>query len=104
MSVFVAPVWQESFGQVSCFAMSMRLPVAGYDVGALPEILGDRSALAPPGDTHALAEVLLRLLDDRELRLAIGQRNLERVHRSFTVEAMVDHYRALYRELLGMRR
>ena len=39
--VFVAPVWQESFGQVVPFAMSMGLAVAGNRVGALPEILGD---------------------------------------------------------------
>jgi hypothetical protein len=38
MSVFVAPVHTESFGQVGPFAMAMELPVAGYAVGALEEI------------------------------------------------------------------
>ena len=37
---FVAPVRQESFGQVVPFAMRAGLAVAGYNVGAIPEILG----------------------------------------------------------------
>ena len=39
MAAFVAPVHSESFGHVSVFAMGMELPVAGYNVGALEEIL-----------------------------------------------------------------
>ena len=43
--VFVAPVWQESFGQVTPFAMAMGLAVAGHRIGALPEILNGEETL-----------------------------------------------------------
>ncbi|MGG2018651.1 glycosyltransferase, partial [Pseudomonas sp. S8] len=50
MKLFVAPVWKESFGQVSPFAMRMHVPVVGYDIGAIGEIVDDSSLLAPYGD------------------------------------------------------
>jgi glycosyltransferase involved in cell wall biosynthesis len=100
MSVFVAPVWKESFGQVSSFAMSMGLPVVGYDVGALAEIIADRELLAPPGDSAALATIIARLLDDRDRRVEIGRRNQRRAYEMFSVETMIRRYRQLYRELI----
>jgi glycosyltransferase involved in cell wall biosynthesis len=100
MSIFVAPVWKESFGQVSPFAMHMGIPVVGYDVGGLPEIIGNDSLLAPVGDSDRLADIIISLLNDREKRLAIGTANKERAKASFSVEAMVDAYADLYRQLL----
>lgn len=99
MSVFVAPVHTESFGQVSPFAMGMRLPVVGYDVGAIAEIVSDPSLVVPPGDAVRLGELAAALLDDRPRRLAIGEANRARAERLFSVEAMVSAYEALYREL-----
>jgi glycosyltransferase involved in cell wall biosynthesis len=103
MSVFVAPVHTESFGQVSVFAMGMGLPVAGYQVGALEEITGSADVLAPPGDADRLADVLVRLLDDRPRRLAVGRDNRQRAERLFSTEAMVARYQAVYDDLLASR-
>jgi glycosyltransferase involved in cell wall biosynthesis len=98
LSLFVAPVWKESFGQVSSFAMGMEIPVVGYKVGALPEILGTDEFLAR--DTKELTEMILRLLDDREKRLEIGAYNYARVHELFSVEKMVEKYDLLYCKML----
>ncbi|UUZ69979.1 glycosyltransferase family 4 protein [Polaromonas sp. P2-4] len=75
MSVFVAPVWKESFGQVSSFAMSMGIPVVGYRVGGLEEIVDDDELLVPAGDSDRLANIIIKLLDDRKMRHLIGERN-----------------------------
>lgn len=104
MSLFVAPVHTESFGQVSPFAMGMSLPVVGYDVGALREITNAPELLARPGDVSGLAEIIVSLLDDREQRLAIGGTNASRARTLFSVEAMVERYREVYSEVLGSRR
>ncbi len=101
MSIFVAPVWKESFGQVSPFAMHMGMPVAGYDIGALSEIIGDSELLAPCGDSDRLAEIIVRLLDDRPRRLEIGRRNRARADAKFSIESMISSYKDLYRSLLG---
>jgi glycosyltransferase involved in cell wall biosynthesis len=99
MSVFIAPVHTESFGQVGPFAMGMQLPVAAYDVGALGEITGAAELLAPPGDHVRLADIVIDLLGDREKRLRIGVANRERAVRMFSVEAMAASYDQLYGSL-----
>ena len=101
MAVFVAPVWRESFGQVTPFAMLMGIPVVGYDVGALAEILGSRKQLAPREDSEALARIIVDLLDNPEKRLDVGRFNHERAVELFSLETMVDSYRSLYAETLG---
>jgi glycosyltransferase involved in cell wall biosynthesis len=100
ISLFVAPVHRESFGQVTPFAMNMGIAVAGYDVGALPEIIGDHSLLAPPGDSIKLANIIIDLLDNREVRLQLGAQNHLRAKRLFSVEAMIDRYKEIYAQML----
>ncbi len=96
--VFVAPVRQESFGQVVPFAMSMGLAVAGYDVGALPEILGGRETLGATREEAAAK--IAALLDDPARVEALGAANRERA-RAFDVAAMCAAYDRLYQEILG---
>jgi glycosyltransferase involved in cell wall biosynthesis len=100
MSVFVSPVHTESFGHVSPLAMAMQLPVVAYAVGALPEIVGDDSLLAPPADHVRLAEVIIHLLDDRPRRLAIGEANRRRAAQLFSLDAMVRETAKIYDELV----
>jgi glycosyltransferase involved in cell wall biosynthesis len=101
MTVFVAPVWKESFGQVSSFAMSMGIPIAGYNVGGLAEIVDSPSLLAEAGNSDELATLVIRLLDDPERCRRVAARSRERAHALFSVEAMVEAYRRVYGELLG---
>lgn len=104
MSVFVAPVHTESFGQVVPFAMGMELPVVGYNVGGLPELLGNAAHLAPPGDAVGLAARILRMLEDRGERLRIGALNRKRAVERFSLPAMIRGYAQLYDDLSGAAR
>ena len=99
MSIFVAPVWKESFGQVSPFAMSMKVPVIGYDIGAIPEIIDTPGLVAPAGDADALARIAIRLLDSPEERQAIGEIQQQRARANFSVQAMIDRYADIYAEI-----
>lgn len=101
MSVFVAPVYKESFGQVSPFAMSMEIPVSGYQVGALEEIIGYSDLLASPGNSEQLADIIVGLLDDRKRRLYLGKANRLRSHEMFSVQSMTVRYRELYRHIVS---
>lgn len=102
-TIFVAPVWQESFGQVSPFAMSMGIPVAGYEIGALNEIIDNNSLLAKPGDSDSLSDILIGLLNDYNKCIEIGRFNQKRAQELFGVQKMVDDYYALYEELTSAR-
>lgn len=101
LSVFVAPVWKESFGQVSPFAMGMEIPVAGYNIGALPEILGSDECFG--ANREELADIIIHLLDNKEERLRIGARNRNRAVNHFSLEAMVTQYDRLYESLMRLR-
>jgi len=93
-SLFVAPVWRESFGQVSTFAMSMELPVVGYRAGGVCEMVGNDACFAR--DKDSLASLAVELLNDRKRRLEIGRANRKRALELFSVESMVNKYDQVY--------
>jgi glycosyltransferase involved in cell wall biosynthesis len=94
---FVVPVWQESFGQVIPFAMCAGLAVAGYKIGAVPEILGDTRTLGETLDQTV--EIVTALLDDPKRIAALGERNRALALERFSVEEMALRYFQLYRDL-----
>ena len=102
LSVFVAPVWKESFGQVSPFAMGMKIPVVGYRTGALPEILGSEDLLAK--DTDKLVDIIVNLLDNRQRRIEIGENNYSRAHKYYSLETMIAAYDQLYEKEIHWRK
>jgi glycosyltransferase involved in cell wall biosynthesis len=101
LTIFLAPVWQESFGQVSPFAMNMGIPVAGYNVGALEEIIVNKDILAPPEDSDKLSDIVVDLLDDYDRCITIGKVNQQRASAHFAVESMVEGYEKLYDEIVS---
>ncbi|TFZ67415.1 glycosyltransferase [Hymenobacter sp. UV11] len=96
IGLLVAPVHDESFGQVTPFAMSMGLCVAGYDTGALSEILGSKETLVKYGDIDKLVDSIVSLMGDHRKRLAIGLSNRKRAHELFAVESMIVEYEKIY--------
>ena len=96
---FVAPVWQESFGQAAVFAMNMGMAVVGNRIGALPEILGDEDMLG--SSVEETASKLVSLLDDPNRIIEIGARNRNRAQKMFDVETMCRRYGRVYDEVLG---
>lgn len=100
MAVFVAPVWKESFGQVSPFAMNMQVPVVGYDVGAIGEIINNDKYLAPAADAERLAQIINNLLRNNTERNTLARNHRDRAQRYFSLDAMVTSYHTLYEEVL----
>ena len=96
--IFMAPVWQESFGQVVPFAMAMGLTVAGNRVGALPEILESDETLGTSAEETATK--LIDLLEDPERVERLGQRNRQIALRRFALPPMIAAYDAAYSEAL----
>lgn len=79
-SVFCLPSEQEGFGIVFLEAMASGLPVVSTTAAAIPEVVpdGEVGLLVPPRDPAALAEALLRLLQDPALRARL--RDAGRLH------------------------
>jgi glycosyltransferase involved in cell wall biosynthesis len=87
-------------------AMASGLPAVVTRVGGNPEVVqeGVTGHTAPRGDAEALGDALVRVLSDRETGARMGQAGRTRVHEIFTIDGMVDGYRALYRSLLAGER
>ena len=101
-SIFLAPVWKESFGQVAPFAMAKRQAVVGFKVGALPEILGSDATLG--ADVAETAAIAIALLDDCERLRQLGSHNARRALEMFDVNTMVCRYRNAYATLVDRAR
>jgi glycosyltransferase involved in cell wall biosynthesis len=96
--VFVAPSRYESFGLVLVEAMMRGLPVVSTRVGGVPEVVEDGrdGYLVPPDDVAALADALVELGSDADLRARMGACGRAHYDRAFTVDAVVDASLAVY--------
>jgi glycosyltransferase involved in cell wall biosynthesis len=62
---------------------------------------GQTGLLVPVRDPRALAEAIVELARDHELRRTMGKRARRMVEQEYTVKHVVDRTLAVYRELLG---
>jgi len=89
----------EPFGRVIVEAMLARRPLVAADQGGVAELLGENSPeLIQPGDPHALAEAILRVLaTPKEMLEARAALNERRARQIFSTERMI---RELERQLV----
>jgi glycosyltransferase involved in cell wall biosynthesis len=71
--------------------MACGVPCVATDVGDAREILGDGTAVVPPGDPEALAAGIMALLERlRSERASLGARLRQRIAENFSVETLVE--------------
>ena len=97
VDVVIAPsILEETYCLVASEAQMLGIPVVASNQGATAERIrdGENGFLVPTGDAGALAQLLLRLRDDRPRLEAVAARL--RVERPGTVDDNVAEYLALY--------
>lgn len=77
-NVFCLPSVQEGFGIVFLEAMAAGKPIVGARAAAVPEVV-QRGILVEPDDPESLAEAILRLYRDPDLRMSLGAAGLSDV-------------------------
>lgn len=100
--VYVQPSRTESFGRAVVEALALGVPVAAFAAGALPEVLGEGALLAEPGNTNALADAIVCLIEDpavRERTVARGRAQVE----AFDVGHSVQALRKVLRDVVAER-
>lgn len=100
--LFVLPSHAEGTPRVITEAMAARLPVIATRVGGIPEQIedGKNGLLIEPKNPDQLAEAILRLMNDRELRLQMGREGYERAQR-FSLSRTLEDLDAFYDNLFN---
>lgn len=78
----------EGFGMVLIEAQACGTPVIGTKIGGIPHAIknGETGLLVLPKDSQKLAEAILKILEDKDLALSMGQKGHQRVMDKFTWE------------------
>jgi glycosyltransferase involved in cell wall biosynthesis len=98
--MFVYPSLYEGFGLPILEAMACGTPVITSDRTSLPEVAGDAALLIDPTRAEALAEAIVSILSDGELRQTLRARGLARA-RAFTWNTVAEQTVAVYRAVGG---
>ena len=87
--LFVYPSLYEGFGLPILEAMACGCPVITSNSSSLPEVVGDAAILVNPLSVDELAQAMLKVLKDNELRSKMVEKGLQRA-KMFTWEKTAD--------------
>lgn len=95
----------EGFGVAALEALAAGVPVFGYRVGGVPEVVSEGTGvLVPCGDVDALAAAVVASVRDRAVHTAMGQAARARAEQRFARDTAVARYEDYFRRVLAARR
>jgi glycosyltransferase involved in cell wall biosynthesis len=105
MDIFTLTSLWEGLPRVIPQAMVARLPVVVNNIDGNAEIIQDGSNgfLIPPGDAVCMADRVVQLLKDQELKRKIAEKGHETALQEFSLQDMVRKIAALYDDLLSIK-
>jgi glycosyltransferase involved in cell wall biosynthesis len=100
-TIYVLPSYAEGLPMGVLEAMAAGVPTVTTTVGGIPDAIDDgvEGYLVSPGDIDALADRIVALLSDVELRARMGAAARAKALDVFSVQKTLAHVEALYREL-----
>ncbi|HEY7693078.1 MAG TPA: glycosyltransferase family 4 protein [Gaiellaceae bacterium] len=103
--LLVHPARWEGFGLALLEAMLAGKAVVAARASAAPELVvdGETGVLVPPDDAGALAEAVLRLLEDPARSATMGAAGLIRARGEFSVARMAERTAAVYASVSAER-
>jgi glycosyltransferase involved in cell wall biosynthesis len=105
MDVFVLPSLSEGLSIALLEAMRAGRPVVATRVGGNPELVieGKTGFLVAAEDAPALAQAILKLLEDSNQAKTFGARARRLVEQQYTLDRMADEYLQLYQQAMRKR-
>ncbi|MCK4597405.1 glycosyltransferase, partial [bacterium] len=100
MDIFVVPsiMSSETFGVAAVEAAACKLPVIASNIGGLPEVVidGETGFLVPSKDPNAIAEKMVLLMQEIELRKRMGEAARRFVEQNYVWEENAKEMERLY--------
>ena len=95
--IFVLPTYAEAMPISVIEAMAAGLPVISTSVGGIPELIEDGidGLLFSPGDVNSLAEKISVLLNDKDMRIKIGDKARQKVREQMDFSQYVEKLRTI---------
>ena len=91
--LFVSSSREESFGMVFVEAMRFGVPcIGGEKSGAVPWVIGEGGIVCDVTSPDKLADCIVRVMGDAELRKRLSERGKRHVRKMFDIEKVVDMY------------
>ena len=102
LDIFVLASIAEGMPMAALEAMASGLPVVATNVGAMSKLIisAKTGMLVQPTNVDELAEALVRLLRDPELRKRVARNGKQRVHERFSSGIMAQNYEKIYGQLM----
>jgi glycosyltransferase involved in cell wall biosynthesis len=96
---------QDNFPNTVLEAMACGIPVVGFDVGGIPDVVHPKETglLARVGDAADLASQIRWLIDHPEDRVRMGQNARKMMESDYTLDVQARRYLDLYQNLLAPR-
>jgi glycosyltransferase involved in cell wall biosynthesis len=105
-SVVVLPYTEASQSGVVPMAYAFGKPVVATRTGGLPEVVehGETGLLVPPRDEDALADAIIELLRDGDLRRRLGRKGREKLLAEWSPKVVARQTADVYRRAIDDRR
>jgi glycosyltransferase involved in cell wall biosynthesis len=91
----------ESFGIVNLEAMACGVPIVASKIGGIPDVVkdGENGLLVPPRDSGALADVIIYLLENEDIRERMGKNGRKKVE-DYSWEKIAEETENVYETVL----
>jgi glycosyltransferase involved in cell wall biosynthesis len=93
--IFVLPSLWEGMSNSLLEAIASGLPVMVTDTGGTKELIRDNGIIIPKGDSSAISESVIRLLNNKELRSSMGLKSRE-IAMKFSWKNVAEQYIKYY--------
>ena len=99
--ILVNPSFSESFGMSLIEAMACQVPVVATHVGGMTEIVNNKAGiLVEPGNIHALADAIMKLMSNEDLRISMGQAARNAVENFFSWNRIAENLLFQYERII----
>jgi L-malate glycosyltransferase len=104
--VFLLPSETESFGLAALEAQSCEVAVVASRVAGIPEVVtdGETGFLSEVGNVEKMADDVVKLLKDDDLRLEFGKRGRQLAIERYHTDKIIPQYISYYEKILSAQK